>query len=111
MVGRWRFNGRSDVFTYQVLLMQDALTNALAARLEPTLHMIGLVVVLGLLTFGSTLISIWYNAKDKKAENMASNLNANTIAIAKIEAKLDLFISQSNKDFKNLGDKIRRLNV
>jgi hypothetical protein len=89
--------------------MQDELINALVARLEPTLHMIGLMVVLGILTFGSTIFSIWYKSKDKKAENMASNLNANTIAIAKIEAKLDLFISQSNKDFRNLGDKIRSL--
>jgi hypothetical protein len=36
-------------------------------------------------------------------------ISENTIAISRVEAKLDLFVSRVDKDLNGLGDKLRDL--
>jgi hypothetical protein len=91
--------------------MQDALTQALIAKLNPLLYGIGLIVVLGLVSFGGTILSWYFKSKEKRDDSISQALAANTVAIARLESKLDIFISQHDKDLKNLGDKIRAIDI
>ena len=91
--------------------MTDALTQALVNKLEPILYLIGLVVVLGILSFGGTLFSLWFKRKEKQDDAVLNGLSQNTIAIARMEAKLDMYIQKTEKDLINLGTKIKMLDV
>jgi hypothetical protein len=96
--------------------MTDELATALIARLNPILYFIGLMVVLGLVSFGGTIISLWWKNRTKqedklesKIQSMCQALSDNTISISRIEAKLDLWVNRVDKDLNGLGDKIRDL--
>jgi hypothetical protein len=91
--------------------MEDQLTAALIARLNPFLYIIGLLVVLGVVSFGGTIISLWWKAKEKKDDSISRAIGENTIAIARVESKLDLLAQRYDKDLNALGSKIRRLEV
>jgi hypothetical protein len=91
--------------------MSDQIAEALINKLHPVLYFIGLFVVLGIMSFGGTLVSMWFKSRDKKEDAMTQGLSQNTIAIARIEAKLDLFIESHNRDLNNLGNKIRKLDI
>lgn len=91
--------------------MEDALATALISKLQPILYFIGLFVVLGMISFGGTLLSIWLKGRDKKEDAVTQGLAQNTIAIARIEAKLDIFIERHDKDLMNLGRKVKELSV
>ena len=91
--------------------MEDQLTAALIARLNPILYVIGLLVVLGFVSFGGTILSWYFKSKEKKDDSISQSLAANTVAIARLESKIDIFIAQHDKDLRNLGDKIRALDA
>ena len=92
-------------------MMADELTKALIERLNPLLYVIGLVVVLGFISFGGTILSWYFKSKEKKDESILRGINENTIAIARIEAKLDLFVNKFDKDLNNIGKKVKQLQV
>jgi hypothetical protein len=80
-------------------------------KLQPAFYFIGLFVVLGLVSFGGTLVSLWFKNKEKHDDAIVKGLSENTIAIARIEAKLDLYIQQTEKDLNGLGAKLRSLDL
>ena len=89
--------------------LSDAIATALIERLNPLLYFIGLMVVLGFVSFGGTILSWYFKSKEKKDSSILNAINENTIAIARVEAKLDLFVSRHEKDINALGSKVRRL--
>lgn len=91
--------------------MGDQVAEALIAKLQPIMYFIGLFVVLGITSFGGTILSWYWKSKGKKEDAVAQGLSANTVAIARLEAKLDLFMERHDKDLKGLGDKIRSIEV
>jgi hypothetical protein len=91
--------------------MTDQLATELISRLNPFLYVIGLVVVLGFVSFGGTILSWYFKSKEKRDDSILSSINENTIAIARLEAKLDLFVQRHEKDINAIGDKVRRLEV
>jgi len=91
--------------------MEDQLTAALIARLQPILYVIGLLVVLGFISFGGTILSWFLNRKEKRDDALLNSVNENTIAIARLDAKFDLFVQRHEKDLQGLGNKIRNLEV
>jgi hypothetical protein len=92
-------------------VMEDALATALIAKLQPILYFIGLFVVLGMVSFGGTIVSVWLKTKEKKEDSVTQALAENTIAIARLDAKFDLFVARHEKDLQGLGNKIRNLEV
>jgi hypothetical protein len=91
--------------------MTDQVTEALIGRLQPLFYFIGLFVVLGFVSFGGTILGWYFKARNKKEDTITQSLSANTIAIARLEAKLDIFIEKHDKDLRNLGNKIKNLEV
>lgn len=91
--------------------MEDQLVAALIAKLQPVLYIIGLLVVLGFVSFGGTILSLWFQSKTKKDDSINQTLGENTIAIARLEAKFDLFIERHDKDLNNLGKKVKELSI
>lgn len=89
--------------------MEDQLATALIARLNPILYFIGLLVVLGVVSFGGTILSWYFKSKEKKDNSISQAISDNTIAIARVEAKLDLFVQRHEKDINALGHKVRQL--
>jgi len=89
--------------------MSDQIAAALIERLNPFLYLIGLGFVLFIITFGGTLISLWWKSKEKKDDSIARAISENTIAISRVEAKLDLWVSKMDKDLNGLGAKLRNL--
>lgn len=89
--------------------MTDALATALIERLNPLLYFIGLMVVLGFVSFGGTILSWYFKSKEKKDDSIRQALSENTVAISRVEAKLDLWVSKMDKDLINLGNKIKDL--
>ena len=89
--------------------MEDQFVTALIAKLQPGFYIIGLVVVLGFISFGGTILSWYFKSKEKKDDSIMRGINENTIAIARIEAKLDLFVNRHEKDINAIGAKVRRL--
>lgn len=85
--------------------MQEQLTQALMAKLEPMFYLIGVMVVLGIVSFGGTILTLMSKSKQRRDDDIAQN----AVNIAKLEGKLDLFIEQSNKDLNGLGNKIRKI--
>ena len=53
--------------------------------------------MLGILSFGGTIISIWLKARDKKEDHVISTLNQNSLAIARLEAKFDCLSRSTTK--------------
>jgi hypothetical protein len=91
--------------------MSDEIVQALITRLQPAFYIIGILVVLGIISFGGTIISLWYKNKEKHDDAISQALAANTVAIARIESKLDIYIAKTEKDLNGLGKKIREIEV
>lgn len=94
--------------------MQDAITQALVAKLDPLLYTIGLLVVIGIVTFGSTLISLIWRSKESQSQKLQEQIEAlrqvseqNSLSLARLEGKLEIFIQQTNKDLNGIGNKLR----
>jgi len=85
--------------------MPEALIKVLIDKLEPVIYLLGLSVVLLMATFGGTIVSLWQKSKEKKENEVQTN----TIAIARLEAKFDLFKEDQEKSMNALFDKIRNL--
>lgn len=91
--------------------MSDQIVEALITKLQPLFYFIGLFVVIGIVSFGGTLISLWFKNKEKKDDALLRGLSENTIAIARLESKLDMYIQKTEKDINGLGTKIRNLDL
>ena len=98
--------------------MEDQLATALIARMQPILYFIGLGFVLFMVSFGGTIISLFWKGRGQEQkkllgsiEDLKQDVVALTISHAKMESKLDTYIDQSNKDLNNLGNKSRNLQV
>jgi uncharacterized coiled-coil protein SlyX len=98
--------------------MEDQLATALIARMQPTFYFIGLIVVFLFISFGGTIISLWWKARNKEQDKLSNTLESlqrllaeNTLSITKMDAKLELYIQKHEKDLNNLGNKIRNLDV
>ena len=64
-----------------------------------------------MISFGGSLLSIWLKSRDKKEDAVTQGLAQNTIAIARLEAKFDMFIEKHDKDINNLGRRVKDLQV
>lgn len=98
--------------------MPDQIVGALIEKLEPMLYVVGLLVVLGIISFGGSIASFLWKTKHKEEDKLQNTIESlrqgvaqNSLALAKIEAKLEIFIEQHNKDLNGLGTKIRNLSV
>ena len=89
--------------------MSEEIVQALITRLQPLFYFIGLFVVLGFVSFGGTILSWYWKSKNKKEDHITQTLSNNTVAIARIEAKLDVFIEKHDKDMNNLGRRVKEL--
>ena len=84
-------------------MSEDALANALISKLQPVFYIIGLIVVLGITSFGGTLITLWMKSRDKKENQVTQALSDNTVAIARLESKLDLIHFSPRQRCKCIG--------
>jgi hypothetical protein len=89
--------------------MSDQVADALIGRLQPLFYFIGLFVVLGFVSFGGTILGWYFKSRNKKEDAISQALSGNTVAIARLEAKLDIFIEKHDKDLRNLGNKIKNM--
>jgi hypothetical protein len=80
--------------------------------------MIGLGFVLFMISFGGTIVSIFWKARGKQESKLLGSIEslergvvALTISHAKLEAKIDMLAERYDKDINNLGSKLRNLQV
>jgi uncharacterized coiled-coil protein SlyX len=99
-------------------MTEDALAGALIAKLQPAFYTIGLIVVFIFVSFGGTIISLWWKARNKEQDKLTNTLESlqrllaeNTLSITKMDAKLELYIEKHEKDLNNLGNKIRSMDA
>lgn len=79
--------------------MNDAIAQAIVEQLKPIFVYIGSFVILGFVSLGGTLISLWWNNKGKEKEKDDDIIKR----LITVEVKLNTVI----KDINALGTKIR----
>lgn len=98
--------------------MNEQIAQLLMTKLEPYFYLIGSLVVMGIISFGGSIISLYWKSKTKSEDKLETQLEflkqglaAIQLSQARLEGKLDVFMEQSNKDINNLGNKLRGLDT
>lgn len=98
--------------------MGDQLANQIIAKLEPAFYTIGMIIVFIMVSFGSTIIGLWWKARDKqsnKLEEILADLKQlsaqHTLEIGKLETKVNIYIEKHERDLQGLGNKLRSIDT
>ena len=98
--------------------MSDEVVAGLITRLQPAFYFIGLSVVLGIVSFGGTIVNLFWKKRETESTKLEETLQSikralesNTISIVQLETKIDMLSERYDKDLQNLGNKLRNLQV